>query len=103
MYRFATCLLAAALLSGCNTIDRRPGSENVRVVTPDMVGDCEFINKTTSTVMSRVGFIPRGELAMGTELEFLAQNVAVKNGGNTITADTPIENGSRTFSIYRCP
>lgn len=94
----------AALLSGCTFVELAPHADEVLVLKPHQVRECEQLRRSTSQVLDKVGFINRNREKMAEELQTLARNTAAELGGNAVVADSDIEpGGKQRFIIYNCP
>jgi len=94
--------VTTVVLGACSTIELRPGAEEVEILNAERVADCNKIGRTTVSVVDELGFIPRGEKAVREDLNRLARNSAVTMEGDTVSPESPIENGERTFGVYDC-
>jgi hypothetical protein len=74
----------------------------VRVAAPEQVADCERLGRTSTKVLARVLFVPRSAARVERELARLARNEAAAMGGDTVVPETPVEDGRRSFGVYRC-
>jgi len=97
-------LIAAigTIFAGCASPKLNTGGEKIRVLSPDEVSSCRQLGKTTASVVSKVAGIDRPKESMEEELETLSRNSAAKMGGDTIVPLTVMENGQRTFQVYKC-
>ena len=98
-------ILVAAIgtiFAGCASPKLDRGGTKVRVLTPEEVTSCRELGKTTSSVMNSVVGIDRAEESIAEELETLSRNSAANLGGDTIVPLTVVENGQRTFLVYKC-
>lgn len=97
-------VLASLALGGCasSMIGVQPGADQVAVARPDQVAQCKEIGKTTVSVLAEVGFISRGVANVDANLQQLARNEAVNQGGDTVVPGERPEVGKRTFTIYKC-
>ncbi len=92
------CLFA----SSCTWVKHDPGAEDIELVEADAVADCETLGRTTASVRDRVAAVQRNPGRVREELAALARNSALEMGGDTIVAAGPVDDGQRTFRIYRC-
>lgn len=92
----------SAIFAGCASPKLNLGGEKVRVLSPDEVSSCRQLGKTTSSVMNSVVGIDRPAESIAEELETLSRNSAANLGGDTIVPLTVVENGQRTFLVYKC-
>jgi len=92
--------LAAASM-GCTWVSLTDEGEAVR--SAPAAESCERLGRTTTKVANRVLFFGRSEDKVADELETLARNEAARMGGNTVVAESEIDDeGRRTFGVYRC-
>lgn len=97
-------VLAAALLAvaGCTWVKPEPGAEQVRVLEGGGTAGCERLGQTTASVRDRVAAVQRRAVTVEEELATLARNSALELGGDAIVPISPVEDGQRTFAVYRC-
>ena len=91
-----------SIFAGCASPKLNTGGEKIRVLSPAEVTSCRELGKTTSSVMNSVAGIDRAEESIAEELETLSRNSAANLGGDTIVPLTVVENGQRTFLVYKC-
>ncbi len=96
-------LVGAMAISACSFVDLNPAAEEVLVLKPHQVRECEQLRRSTSQVLSKIWFVNRNRERMGEELATLARNTAAELGGNAIVADSDIVEGKQSFIIYNCP
>lgn len=94
--------VTALVLTGCSTVALKPGADEIEILDAARVKNCERLGKTQVSVAQKLGFIPRGDKAIRTDLERLGRNSAIKMGGDTLTRETGIENGEQAFGVYDC-
>ncbi|MDE2423918.1 MAG: DUF4156 domain-containing protein [Betaproteobacteria bacterium] len=101
---FMTLILASTLLAGCSNsfISQKMGADEVRMLYPNQVTNCEFKGKTRVTVMYKIGFIDRDQTAIEQNLIKLARNNAVDMHGNVITTTEVPVDGQQSFNVYYC-
>ena len=87
---------------GCTWVPLAEGAAEVRVASPEELASCKRVGGTTATVAGKAGVFFRGKEKVREELETLARNEAVTLKGDTVSPETPVENGSRKFGVYRC-
>jgi hypothetical protein len=92
----------SGIIAGCGVPKLNDESEKVRVLSPDEVTSCRELGKSSASVLSKVAGIPRPESAIEEELETMGRNAAADMGGDTIVPLTVIEDGKRSFQIYKC-
>ncbi|MGD8783677.1 MAG: DUF4156 domain-containing protein [Thioalkalispiraceae bacterium] len=95
-------LFSLVLLSGCSWIELTAQGDKVRVLARNEVAGCKYVGKTTATVTDKVIGLKRKEHIVRENLETLARNAAANMGGDTIVAETQIEQGKQTFNVYQC-
>ncbi len=88
--------------AGCKFIEVTPEAEKVRVLEANEVTQCKRLGKTTVSVLAKTGIIERKGEKVEKELADLARNSAAEMGGDTIVPMTGIQDGKRTFAVYRC-
>lgn len=93
-----------AVLAGCTWVSPNPQvkAQGIMVLPQERVAHCRLISKTQVSVASHVGFINRSKSDVEKDLQNLAMNQAVAQGGDTVSATAPSENGNQTFGIYKC-
>jgi len=92
----------STVIAGCAAPKLNKGGTKVRVLSPDEVTSCRELGKTTSSVMDKVVGIGRSAESIEEELETLSRNSASNLGGDTIVPLTVVENGQRTYQVYKC-
>ncbi|MEX2366614.1 MAG: DUF4156 domain-containing protein [Pseudohongiellaceae bacterium] len=101
MIKILPMLMATLVLSSCSSlVELTDAGRNVAVRMASQVANCTRTGDTTVSVLDRV-LIQRSEERVMEELEILARNAAA-NRGDTIVATTPVTDGERTYTIYRC-
>jgi Domain of unknown function (DUF4156) len=102
------CILLVAgtvtVLMGCTWVSPSPEvkQQGIMVLPPDRVANCQLLSKTQVSVADRVGFINRVQSDVEKDLQNLAMNQAVAQGGDTVSPQTAPMNGTQTFGIYKC-
>lgn len=91
-----------AVIGGCSFVKLDPDAEEVLVLDAERTKDCERLGQTRVSVATDIGFIKRGQPAIRENLATLARNSAAEMGGDTITAETEVSDGKRTFGIFDC-
>ncbi|MGA9852424.1 MAG: DUF4156 domain-containing protein [Gammaproteobacteria bacterium] len=101
-----TVLMAGALLAtaGCTWVSPSPAVKQVgiMVLPQDRVAQCRLLSKTEVSVADSIGPVKRVQADVEKDLQNLAMNQAVSQGGDTVSALTSMNNGSQTFGIYKC-
>jgi hypothetical protein len=97
-------LLLVLTVTGCSNsfISEKYGADEVRMLYPNQVANCEFKGKTRVTVMYKIGFIDRDQTAIQQNLIKLARNNAVDMHGNVITTTEVPVDGQQSFNVYFC-
>lgn len=89
-------------LSACSWVKVTTAGQAVRLVqTKNDVSSCKELGATTASVMDKF-FIERSRDKVARELADLARNTAAEMGGDTIVPISVIEDGKRTFGVYKC-
>lgn len=92
----------ALSLSACSWVQVTTGGQAVRLVqTKNDVSGCKELGSTSASVMSKF-FIERDQDKVARELADLARNSAAEMGGDTIVPTSAIDDGKRSFGIYKC-
>lgn len=102
MMRNLSTITIAAFLAACTWIETKPGAESVELLEQARVAKCERLGKTRVQVLQSVAGLERHEEEVADDLARMAKNNAVEMKGDTVSPLTPVENGERTFGIYRC-
>jgi hypothetical protein len=104
MNKTVSALIAGATLTlgACSFVEIRPEAEDILVLDKGRVADCERLGRTRVSVAPAVGFIKRSEDAVREDLKVLARNSAAEMGGDTVNAETQVNDGKQTFAIYDC-
>lgn len=89
-------------LQGCQWVKPTAAAQEVALVKPAHVENCEKLGSTTSTVKGKVGFVERKDQKVTDELVTLAKNEAASLKGDTIIAVGAPVDGRQKFDIYRC-
>jgi hypothetical protein len=96
----AAATLLVAL--GCTWVALTPEAADVRIAAAEDLGECKRIAKTTASVKDKLGFISRNAQKVKSELETLARNEAVREGGDAIAPLSQVQEGRQEFAIYSC-
>lgn len=91
------------VLSACSWIDPLPGSGSVNLAAAQQVEHCKKIGFISTSVLDKIGFIPRDEEAVTKNLIELAKNEAVRMGGNTLVPLGKADKGQMQFDLFQCP
>lgn len=102
---FLKTTLALAMLltaSACTWVKPTEAGANVQISSADAVADCERLGKVNVSVKDRIGRVNRKETKVETELGTLARNEGAVMGGNTVVAESGVEDGRQEFGVYDC-
>ncbi|HXH64816.1 MAG TPA: DUF4156 domain-containing protein [Mariprofundaceae bacterium] len=97
----AACALAMAA-SACTFVKPDAQGQTVRIATAGEVAGCTKIGRTAVTVPYKLGFIPRSEKSVVSDLQAMAKNSAADMHGDTIVVTSPPRDGNQSFDVYRC-
>ena len=97
-------VLASLCLSmnACAWVTLTPSGEKVRVLDASEVSTCKGLGNTTVSLLAKVAGINRNEETVARELSLLARNAAAELGGDTIVPVSPVKNGERSYTVYKC-
>ena len=99
-------IVAAGLalgLSACTWVKLEEQGRGITVARASEVASCEKVGDVGASVPYKLLFVNRSQTKVARELETLARNRAGNGSGNRIVATSPIERGTQTFDVYRCP
>jgi hypothetical protein len=106
MKNLLTLLIAGALLAtaGCTWVSPNPQvkQEGVMVLPLDRVTQCRLLSKTQVSIVDSIGPVKRVQADVEKDLQNLAMNQAVAQGGDTVAALDAMNNGNQNFGIYKC-
>ncbi|GAB3275336.1 DUF4156 domain-containing protein [Parahaliea aestuarii] len=89
-------------LAACSWVDLTKEGKTVTQVSK-VPTSCKRLGSTTSATRSTLASIERDSEKVGVELSTLARNAAARMGGDTITAESGInDKGEQVFGVYRC-
>jgi len=94
--------VALLLLAGCTFVKPNEQAVGVRVGAAEDVVNCQRLGQTTVSTLARVAGLPRHESSIQDELNTLARNSGANMGGDTVVPSAPHNEGTQTFTIYRC-
>lgn len=92
----------AVVVSGCALVELTPAGAGVRLASAQAVATCTDLGKITASVVHKVGFLPRHPDAVEENISVTARNKAAEMGADTIVPAGKVEDGKRTFNVYRC-
>ena len=90
------------VLGGCQWVKPKENIEDIAIVKPVHVQDCESVKSISTSVKDAVGVFKRGQKKVASELIILAKNRALELEADTIVPVSEPENGSQNFELYRC-
>ena len=99
--RIGLIFLCVTLAVGCTWVRMSDSGAEVRLIGESTTQNCQRIGKTTATTPQKV-LLNRSAIKVKAELQTLAQNEAARMGGNAIRADSEVNNGKQTFTVFRC-
>jgi hypothetical protein len=98
--------LAALLITGpvgCAWVELTEDGSGVRIAgNAESIEGCERLGRVTSTTRARIAGMERNDERQAEELETLARNEAAALGADTLVPASPIEDGQRVWTAYRC-
>lgn len=101
-----TLFVAGTVLAvaGCTWVSQNPQvkQEGIMVLPQDRVAHCRMLSKTQVSIADSIGPVKRVQADVEKDLQSLAMNQAVVQGGDTVSALDVMNNGSQTFGIYKC-
>lgn len=103
MLKITMVVLTLAIFTACNWVQLTNEGRGVQLATQSGIANCSRVGTTASATTSRVLAVDRGGSKVQDELVTLARNEAGLMGGNTIVADSTIQEGRQTFIVYSCP
>ena len=103
MFKPAIIALSVLLLTACNWVQLSNEGRGVRLATQSEIANCSRVGTTAAATTSRLLIVDRGGSTVQEELVTLARNEAGLMGGNTIVADSTIQDGRQSFIVYTCP
>jgi hypothetical protein len=101
-YKLVFVVLVSISVVSCTWVKMTPEGQKVRVLAADEVSSCKKLGQTEVSLKDEVAGFKRGEEKVKKELEALARNSAANMDGDTVVPITDIEDGKRTFAVYRC-
>lgn len=97
-----TALALLLFLGGCTWVKTTEDGAKVIVSDGAGVSNCERKGEVEAALKSRVGGFERNATKVAGELETQARNEAAKMGGDTIVAESNVQDGKKTYGVYRC-
>lgn len=104
MEKLLALIVAASILvvTGCAWVKPTPEGEKVRVLDADEVSTCKELGATNVSLLDKIAGINRNAEKVQKELETLARISAARMGGDTVVADSPVQDGQQRFIVYKC-
>ena len=102
IFKIIAVLVVLTALHACTWV--KPTPEGAEVVVSDSTGvvNCVSKGQVNASLKSRVGAFERKPGKVAGELETLARNEATSMGGDTVVAESDINEGQQTFGVYKC-
>lgn len=97
-----TLLASAVVLSACSWVPKTPNSQAVRIIPSDRIMGCRLVGSVTTYTADSVSIIKRSDKRIQEELDTLAKNDAVTQGGDTLVRTSNVVDGKQSYDIYRC-
>ncbi|MFK7865585.1 MAG: DUF4156 domain-containing protein [Pseudohongiellaceae bacterium] len=95
--------IALLALTSCSSwVQLTAEGESVLLLPESGVASCTRIGGTRSSTLNKILFTERNKLRLEEELATLARNEAGSMGGNAISVESPISDGTQRFGVYRC-
>lgn len=93
----------AVALAACSFVSLNPQAQNTTVSTnTNALSNCKFMGNTNVSLWSKAGTF-QSQSTSESQLDTLARNEAATMGGNTVSPESAINNGQRTYRVYNCP
>ena len=104
MEKLLALIVATSILvvTGCAWVKPTPEGEKVRVLDADEVATCKELGATNVSLLDKIVGINRNAEKVQKELETLARTSAARMGGDTVVADSPVQDGQQRFIVYKC-
>ncbi|MCW8944892.1 MAG: DUF4156 domain-containing protein [Sedimenticola sp.] len=104
MKKLLVLIAVASILgaAGCAWVKPTPEGEKVRVLDADEVSTCKELGATNVSLLDKIAGINRNAEKVQKELETLARTSAARMGGDTVVADSPVQDGQQRFIVYKC-
>lgn len=102
-HKFITLLLSVtAGLNACSFVSLDPQARDIVVTeTRSSLNSCKFLGDTNVSIWSHAETF-QSQKSVITQLDTLAKNEAATMGGTTILPKSEINNGQRTYGVYKC-
>lgn len=90
------------ILVSCSFVDLNPEAKDTTVSTnANSLSNCKFLGNTEVSIWSKADSF-QSQDTVENQLDTLARNQAAAIGGNTVLANSKINNGQRTYGVYNC-
>jgi len=90
-------------LAACSFVSLNPQAENITVsAKDDSLNNCKFLGNTNVSVWSKADTF-QSRKTVESQLDTLARNEAATMGGNTVSPNSEINDGQRSYGVYNCP
>lgn len=97
----AFCL--SMLLTACSFVSLDPQARDVVVESDaNTLKSCQALGNTTVSLWDKAETFQSNK-TVASQMDTLARNEAATMGGNTVMPASAINNGQRTYSVYKCP
>ena len=95
-------LCSIAFVTACSFVSLDPEASDVNVSeNASSLKFCKFLGNTSVSLWSKAETF-QSQKTVASQLDTLARNQAATMGGNTVTPDSEINNGQRTYKVYNC-
>ncbi len=95
--------IGAVMLIGCSSwVQLTNEGKSVMLLPESGVASCARVGGTRSNTLNKILFTQRNRLRLEEELATLARNEAGSMGGDAIVIESPINDGTQRFGVYRC-
>lgn len=89
-------------ITACSFVSLDPQARDVNVLgNVTSAKGCKFVGNTTVSLWSKADTF-QSQKTVESQLDTLARNQAITMGGNTVAANSEINNGQRSYSVYNC-
>ncbi len=95
-------LAFAGIMTACSFVSLNPQAQNVAVAAnSNLANNCKFWGNTNVSIWAKADTF-QSQKSAESQLDTLARNEAATMGGNTVVAESAINNGQRTYGVYNC-
>lgn len=101
MSKLFILLAAGVVCTACNVVKPTTRSQAVAYIPANEAQGCQKLGTATVETVSKV-LLSRNPKTVQNELITLAKNEAVILKGDSVVAETEINNGKQEFGVYRC-